>query len=330
MRSSSILTSCAVMVVVLAGCLAPPAEAQIRRLAELSMTDIQALDRARTVVIIPAGLFEEHGPYLPAFTDGYQNEWLSVEVAEALVARSKRPVVLFPTIPLGVGSPEDFGGRRPFSGSYTVRPATLRAVFMDLASELGADGFRWIFVIHGHGSPSHNRALIEAADYFHDVYGGTMVALTAYQYVVARDRPAVWEGDDGRENAGDVHAGASETSRILFLRPELVHREHSSATPQTAATDADFARVAASQNWPGYFGSPRLATADAGAVLMRRSADDLSDLALRVLDGLDSRTLPSRGDTANEAFKVLDQNLIRRSGALESQQREWLQKRGLQ
>jgi hypothetical protein len=35
----------------------------MRRLAELSMTDIQALDRARTVVIIPAGLFEEHGPY---------------------------------------------------------------------------------------------------------------------------------------------------------------------------------------------------------------------------------------------------------------------------
>lgn len=330
MRSSLIVALAFATVVVLAGYLAGPAEAQIRRLAELSVADIQALDRMRTLVIIPAGLFEEHGPYLPAFTDGYQNEWLSMEVAESLVARSMRPVVLFPTIPLGVGSPEDFGGRRPFSGSYTIRPATLRAIFMDLASALGTDGFRWIFIIHLHGSPSHNRALTEAADYFRDTYGGAMVPLTAYQYTAVPDRPPMWTGDEARENAGDVHAGASETSRVLFLRPELVQREYRSATPQPAATDGDFTRVASAPNWSGYFGSPRLATADAGAAIMRRTADDLTALALRVLDGFDPRTLPSRGEVVNEAFRVLDQNLVRRSRLLELQQREWLEKRGLQ
>ena len=157
-----------------------------------------------------------------------------------------------------------------------------------------------------------------------------MVPLTAYQYAAVRDRPPMWTGEEARENAGDVHAGASETSCILFLRPELVQKEYRSATPQTAATDGDFSRVASAANWPGYFGSPRLATATAGAVIMRRSADDLADLALRVLDGFDPRTLPSRGDVVNEAFRVLDQNLARRSRAVELQQREWLEKRGLQ
>lgn len=89
----------------------PTATAQIRRLAELSVTDIQALDRSKTVVIIPGGLFEEHGPYLPAFTDGYTNEWTAIQVAQAIVARPGWQVLMFPVIPLGVGSPEDFGGR---------------------------------------------------------------------------------------------------------------------------------------------------------------------------------------------------------------------------
>src|SRR2546426_10413430 len=181
MRSHFVFT-CSLIFLLLCGCLAQIAESQVRRLAELSVSDIQGLDHSQTVVVIPAGLFEEHGPYLPAFTDGYYNERLAIEVAEAIVSRTKRPVVLFPTIPLGVGSPEDFGGRKPYSGSYTVRPATLRAIFMDLADALGNDGFRWIFILDSHGSPSHNRALIEAGNYFHDSYNGVMVPLTSYRY----------------------------------------------------------------------------------------------------------------------------------------------------
>lgn len=113
MRSSAVIMSC-FLVIMICGSFAQPAEGQIRRLGELSVTDIQAMDHSQAVVIIPAGLLEEHGPYLPAFSDGYQNERLSIEVAETLVARTTRPVVLFPTIPLGAGSPEDFAGRQPF------------------------------------------------------------------------------------------------------------------------------------------------------------------------------------------------------------------------
>jgi hypothetical protein len=107
-------------------------------------------------------LFEEHGPYppgmistvfvrsrprmsvaLPTFTDGYVSEWAAGEVAKRIAMRPGWHVVMFPTIPLGVGSPEDFGSRAPFQGSYTVRPSTLRTILMDLGSALGDDGFRW-------------------------------------------------------------------------------------------------------------------------------------------------------------------------------------------
>lgn len=318
------------LVFVLLCSLSATSEAQVRRLAELNVIDLRALDRAKTVVIVPAGLFEEHGPFLPSFTGGYVNEWLTTELGEAIEARPGWHVVVLPTIPLGVGSPEDFAGRQPFSGSYTVRPATLRAVFMDLADALGADGFRWIFILHRHGSPAHNRALLEAGDYFRDNYHGMMIPLTSYVYTAVQNRPPVWSDDEGRENAGDVHGGADETSRMLFVRPDLVRPGYRSATPQPAATDADLPAVAAAAEWPGYFGSPRLGRPDAGGMIMRRLADDLTQLAERVLEGFDPSALPNRGNSPGDAFKTLDQNLLRRSSGRELRQLEWLRSKGLQ
>jgi hypothetical protein len=36
------------------------------RLAELNIDQIRTLDRQRTVILLPGGILEEHGPYLPS------------------------------------------------------------------------------------------------------------------------------------------------------------------------------------------------------------------------------------------------------------------------
>jgi len=71
-------------------------------------------------------------------------------------------------IPLGVSGANEIGGRYSFPGTYAVRSTTMRAVFVDLASELGDQGFRWLFVVHLHGAPMHSRALDEAGNYFRE------------------------------------------------------------------------------------------------------------------------------------------------------------------
>jgi hypothetical protein len=71
----------------------------------------------------------------------------------------------------------EIGYKNVFPGSYGVRASTLRTVFMDLATQLGEQGFRWVFIVHGHGSPLHNQALDQADDYFRDSFGGRMVNL---------------------------------------------------------------------------------------------------------------------------------------------------------
>jgi hypothetical protein len=162
---------------VVIACQPRPATTQVYRLAELNTEQIRALDRAKTVILLPGGILEEHGPYLPSYTDGYLNERLTSDLATAIAGRPGWSVVVFPVIPLGAGGANEVGARFPFPGTYAIRPDTLRAVFMDLAEEFGEQGFRWLFLVHAHGSPAHNRALDAAGEYFRDVYGGRMIHL---------------------------------------------------------------------------------------------------------------------------------------------------------
>src|SRR5262249_14125353 len=104
-----------------------PATARILDVGDLNTEQIQALDRAHTVVLLEGGILEEHGPYLPSFSDGYQSDFIAAKVAAAVAARSAWTVLRFPSLPLGPMPANEIGGRFTFPGSYPVRMATLRA-----------------------------------------------------------------------------------------------------------------------------------------------------------------------------------------------------------
>ncbi len=317
------------------------ATAQIYRVAQMNTEQIAALDRQKTVVILTGGILEEHGPHLPSFTDGYSNEWLAQRLAEEVVQRPGYAVLLFPTIPLGHGGANEIGNKQVFPGTYSVRRTTLRAVFMDLATELGEQGFRWAFVVHGHGEPYHNLMLDQACDYFRDTYGGRMVHLRGLEPTAEQlarlnlpAPPAFNFSEAERREIGlmDEHAGFEETSRLMFLRPDLASPLVGRLLPQTTNNPLEFFTVARAENWPGYLSSPRLANASYGARLQKyRSARD-NALALAILDGrLEERDIPRYGKkmTDNKGFvsalAEADQNELDR----ERRQREWLVKKGL-
>jgi creatinine amidohydrolase len=75
-----------------------------------------------------------------------------------------------------------------------------------------------------------------------------------------------------------------ETSRAMFLRPDLVNPTYTTLPPFAANNPVELLRVSKVPNWPGYIGSPRLATASYGAQLqLYRSARDIA-LAIAILD----------------------------------------------
>src|SRR5262245_36587702 len=96
---------------------------------ELNTAQIQALDREHTAVLLQGGILEEHGPYLPSYSDGYESEFIAARLAEAIVARPGWTVLRFPVIPLGTMPANEIGAKFTFSGSYPVRMTTLRSVY---------------------------------------------------------------------------------------------------------------------------------------------------------------------------------------------------------
>jgi creatinine amidohydrolase/Fe(II)-dependent formamide hydrolase-like protein len=311
--------------------LASMSSAQVLRVAELNTEQIRGLDRQRTVIILPGGILEEHGPYLPSYTDGYYNERLARDLAEAVAGRPGWTAVVFPTIALGSCGANEIGGKFTFPGSYTIRMATLRAVFMDLAAQLGEQGFRWIFVVHGHGAPHHNRALDEAGDYFHDTYGGQMVHLLGIMDVVTccDAGKRLLSPEAAREDGFTIHAGAGEHASLLFLRPDLVPPGVSEAPTATGATFADLVTIARKPDWRGYFGSPRRATAAAGAATYAQRAAFVTGLAMKILDGYDPR--PSVRYSAEIVKDPAVAKVVEDSQAhdaeQEAKQQQWLQAR---
>ncbi len=269
--------------------------AQVRHVADLNTAQISALDRARTVVILQGGMLEEHGPYLPAFTDGVLSARLTSELATGIVRR--RPgwtALVFPPVSVGASGSNEIGRQYTFPGTYAVRPSTLRAAFVDLASELGAQGFRWVLLVHVHGSPLHIGALDDAADFFRDTYGGTMVNLWGLLPVLGG-----WGGAmsvmTSAQKAADglsLHAGMDEHSLMLYLRPDLVAPGYRTAPPIAGANYGEAFAVARRAEWPGYLGAPHLATPAFGRRIWRAFAAATVQTAVEILDGRDPGSYP--------------------------------------
>lgn len=323
------------LALVLLASFATQAFAQIYHVKEMNTEQIRALDRQKTVVLLPGGILEQHGPYLPSFTDGYKSERLVHELANAVVERPGWKVLIFPIIPLGTAPANIIGFRYHFDGSYTVRPSTLRTLYMDLATELGEGGFRWIFVISFHAPPPHHRALNQAGDYFRDTYGGHMVNLPALEGRAEQleQRRTMMSEKEQQEDASSPHAGMAETSETLFLRPDLVNPAYKKATPLSAPDRKRLAEIAQAEDWPGYFGSPRLASVAYGAQTLKLRFSQLIGLALKILDGFDYRQMPRRGDEQvppPPAPSVGVKTFRQHNDEIEKKQQGWLKKKGLE
>ena len=314
---------------------ASSAGAQVLRVAELNAEQIRGLDRDKTVVLLPGGVLEQHGPHLPSYADGYQNERMTDAIAEAVAQRSGWKALVFPPIPLGTAGANEIGGVYSWPGTYSIRAATLRAVFMDLADELGTQGFRRAFIIHGHGAPRHNRALDDVEDYFRDTYRGHMIHLmgreldmSAHDAEYARRITIPF----GREDGDSPHAGIVETSIIAYLRPDLLAPSYKQLRSLTPAARDRLPEVATTPGWPGYFGAPRLATVEIGRFVVETETEEYVKLAMRILDGFDERSVPRYADTilAIPGVRAANDRALEHEQAIAKRQGDWVSRRAEQ
>jgi creatinine amidohydrolase/Fe(II)-dependent formamide hydrolase-like protein len=305
--------------------------AQVLNVGDLTTRQLVALDRSKTVVILQGGMLEEHGPYLPAFTDGILSARLTSALTEGLARQMPGwAILVFPPVSVGASGSNEIGGQFTFPGTYAIRPSVLRSAFMDLASDVGDQGFRWIFLVHVHGSPLHINALDQAGDFFRDTYHGTMVNLWGLLPVLAGWGSVLGTLPDSvrREDGVSLHAGLDEHSMRLHLAPALVAPDYRSA-PTVAGANYDSAfAVARRPGWPGYLGAPRLATAAIGKQIWEGFSGATIRTAVEILKGKDPATYPRYMSYLRKM--PLYQGWIRtaeqRDSVLGVRQRQWLER----
>ncbi len=326
------------LVLLLAAGSSPAAAAgRVLKLEELSFTDIDRLDRQKSVFILSFGNLEEHGPQLPVGSDYFQ----AIAVRDRLIERLKKAhpdydLVLFPVVPLGEGGANDAAFQFDHVGTFAVRFETLRAVAIDLGSSVARKGFRNIFLVHCHGAPLHNIAFTEAAAFVSESHKARMVNLTSLVFadgfyspqVMARHLGPRWEEELGFEG----HAGAGETAANLAVRADLVKEEYKRLPVFKAKDISEFLRTHERAGWNGYWGGPARATRALGQELLDDFAERSFRMAERALTGEDLSGLPVYPFNMPPLLEMntLGQKLGERYAAQAAAIEAWLKKRAAQ
>lgn len=160
------------------------------------------------------GGIEQHGPHLPLGVDTDISCSIATEVADRING------VLLPTLPFSARSLPQSGGGMSFPGTIFVDGTTLTAFIKSvLQSTLELPASR-IIIINGH---YENEAFIfEAIDSLRHEFDKTNKECAAFSWwnLVSED----WISTNLPDFPGwhAEHAGLTETSLMLYLKPELV------------------------------------------------------------------------------------------------------------
>ncbi|MGA1287719.1 MAG: creatininase family protein [Rubrivivax sp.] len=181
-----------------------------RFLPYLSWTDIAALpDRENTVIVLPAGATEQHGPHLPCSVDAV----IASGVMGHALARLPAEVPAYALSPIVYGKSEE---HLHFPGTMTLSGPTLLATVTELGESVYRSGFRKLLIANGHGGQPQ---VMEMAARELRLRHGDFVVLPH----------SVWRMPSGlaaytteREKQLAMHAGHGETALMLALAPETV------------------------------------------------------------------------------------------------------------
>lgn len=216
------------------------------RLDRLSWPQVRS-----ALLVVPLGSCEQHGPHLPFDVDTC--------VAAAVTSRfgdTAQDVLVAPALAYGAS-----GEHEGFAGTLSIGSAALALLLI----ELGRSASRWagrLLLVNGHG-------------------GNVEALLTATTRLREEGRDAAWWscGIPG----GDAHAGRTETSLMLTLRPDDVQLDSAQpglVEPLTELLPALRRSGVAAVSPNGVLGDPRGASAEEGdrllALLAQRLREDVA------------------------------------------------------
>ncbi|MEM9380127.1 MAG: creatininase family protein [Planctomycetota bacterium] len=186
-----------------------------KRWDELRADELECVDAATHVAVLPVAATEQHGPHLPTGTDA-----MILDGVLARLPADERFVVL-PTWRIG-----DSLEHVDLAGTLELEPETLLAAWTSLGVAARRAGFRKLAIVNSHGGQ-------------HQLVDLVAQRLRArHRMFVARVNTFLLGTPEGLFPADELrfgfHGGEVETSMMLALRPDLVRMDAAQDFPTRA------------------------------------------------------------------------------------------------
>jgi creatinine amidohydrolase len=229
-----------------------------RLLADLSTDEAARRLTESSIVILPLGAVEHHGPHLPLSTDLV----IVDEVASAVVTEfgDDLDLWLLPPLPFTKSNEHAWA-----AGTVWLSPETMLAILRDIGRALAALPVRRLVFLNGHGG---NTSLLDVVCRELRLEHGFMT------FLLHPSLPPDHGGDGSPLECGlGIHGGAGETSMLLYLRPDLVRLDLAVDNVPTWMNDNEHVSFAGSAGFgwlstdfgpTGVIGNATLATPEMG------------------------------------------------------------------
>jgi creatinine amidohydrolase len=252
-------------------------------------------DLSETVVVLPVGAIEQHGPHLPVSVDAAINAGVLADALGKLDPGAD--VLVLPPLPYGKSDEHT-----AFPGTIAIPASTLAAIWFEIAASVARAGARKIVFFNSHGGQI---ALVDIVCRDIRVKLGMLAVACSWFRITPVDDiiPA-------HETAHGIHGGDLETSVMLHLHGDLVAFDkaenfvpltveiEASGSLLTAEGAVGFGWQAQDLHPKGVAGNARAATAEKGRVIVDRAGSAfvalLADVAAFDMERLTGRTAFAR------------------------------------
>jgi len=218
-------------------------------------------------IIIPVGVYEEHGFHLPVSTDNLICYELIKKVGETL------NILIAPLVPFGISRKT-----REFPGSIMLQFETFKHLIEDIIIDFIENGFRKIILFSFHGSNNHILALNEAA---YSVKRNFRNLNDLHIYIISSH-----DLSDPRLlkllKTTPIHSGELETSLMLYLAENLVRKDK---MVKEEPKFPDFELLLTGRPWmkSGVMGDPFKASKEKGEEIFNIFLDNLIKKIKKIL-----------------------------------------------
>ncbi len=220
----------------------------------------RGVKKARGVCVIPLGVIEKHGTHLPLGTDVFRGRHVAIEAAK------REPAIVFPFYPFG----QILEGKHQ-PGTIAIGGDMMMDLLFEVCAEISRNGMKKIVLLNAHGGNNNflqffcQLALETERDYHLYLPQGH-----------GRDPDIDGKLKKLLKDPDEEHAGETETSAIMVIRPDTVKLSadiapHGKRQPGLSYLPGVFSGVTWYSQFPHHYaGMAKLGTREKGKLLLEK------------------------------------------------------------